>query len=210
MCSLQGTPGHSRRNTRLPDRPEPERSAAFLISDFQSRSAAQTGHVLVPLHFRLKAQKHVMTSGLTHLSELHGDVQVSVLGAVVCRLLQSFHPGLTQSGDGAGGVIVFILLLLLLHSFSQDLLQRQDVLLPVLVLQQQPPQDVPAEEQRTADDLTVPPRVLSRLTHKGKSDPDDHFWEFSAKSVVFSQEIFTFTVTLVSEELTCVRVQPRS
>lgn len=125
-----------------------------------------------------------MTSGLTHLSELHGDVQVSVLSAVVRRLLQGFHPGLTQSGDGAGGVIVFILLLLL-HSFSQDLLQRQDVLLPVLVLQQQPPQDVPAEEQRTADDLTVPPRVLSRLTHKGKSDPDDHFWEFSAKSVVF-------------------------
>lgn len=55
----------------------------------------------------------------------------------------------------------------------------------MLVLQQQPPQDVPAEEQRTADDLTVPPRVLSRLTHKGKSDPDDHVWEFSAKSVVF-------------------------
>lgn len=146
-----------------------------------------------------------MTSRLTHLSELHGDVQVSVLGAVVRRLLQGFHPGLTQSGDGAGGVIVFILLLLLLHSFSQDLLQRQDVLLPVLVLQQQPPQDVPAEQQRKADDLTVAPLVLSSLTQDGKSDPD-HFCESSAKSV----SLTVSTVTLVSEELTCVRVQPRS
>lgn len=33
----------------------------------------------------------------THSSQLHGDIQVAVLGAVVARLLQSFHPGLAES-----------------------------------------------------------------------------------------------------------------
>lgn len=88
---------------------------------------------------------------LTHLSELHGDIQVSMLGAVVRRLLQGFHPGLTQPGGDARGVrraCVTFRLLLHLHSFGQDLLQRQYVLLPVLRLQQQPPQDVPAHERQ--------------------------------------------------------------
>lgn len=93
---------------------------------------------------------------LTHGSELHGNIQVSVLCAVIRCLLQSFHPGFTQPGNravGAGGrgKSGRFHLLLLLHTFSQDLLQREDVLLAVLGLKQQPPQDVPAEEEEAAE-----------------------------------------------------------
>lgn len=88
---------------------------------------------------------HSLTSPslLTHLSELHGNVQVAMLRAVVRCLLQSSQPGLTQLGYGAGGVssrrdgfhlLLLLLILLLLYPFSQDLLQREDVLLSVLGL----------------------------------------------------------------------------
>lgn len=86
--------------------------------------------------------------GLTQGPELHGDVHVAVLGAVVHGLLQGLHPRLAQphlplAGAAlAGGVT--------LHPLSQDLLQGQHIPLGLLGLAQELAQDVPEQGQEVS------------------------------------------------------------
>lgn len=81
--------------------------------------------------------------GLTQCPQLHGDVHIAVLSAIVHGLLQGFRAGPAQphgplaAAALAGGVA-------LLHALGQDLLQGQDVSFGLLGLCQELPQDVPA------------------------------------------------------------------
>lgn len=81
--------------------------------------------------------------GLTQCPELHGDVHVAVLGAVVHGLLQSLHPCFAQpdlplAGAAlAGGVT--------LHPLGQNLLQGEHIPLHLLGLGQELAQDVPEQ-----------------------------------------------------------------
>lgn len=97
-----------------------------------------------------------MPHGLTQRPQLHGDVHVAMLRAVVHGLLQGLGARPAQP-HGPLAAAALARRIAFLHALRQDLLQGQHVRLGLLWLRQELPQDVPAGKGTKEGDAGAPP-----------------------------------------------------
>lgn len=111
-----------------------------------------------------------MPHGLTQRPQLHGDVHIAMLRAVVHGLLQGLGARPAQP-HGPLAAAALARRIAFLHALRQDLLQGQHVRLGLLWLRQELPQDVPAGKGTKEGDARAP--------HQGQGLPScllGHLW----------------------------------
>ena len=100
---------------------------------------------------RVRAHTHTLR-GLTQRPQLHGDVHVAVLRAVVHGLLQGLGARPAQS-HGPLAATALAGRIALFHALSQDLLQGQHVRFGLLWLRQELPQNIPGGKETKEGDV---------------------------------------------------------